>query len=687
MSDTRELTTLMFTDMVGFTSATQQNEANALALLARQQRLLRSVLPRFRGREIKTMGDGFLVEFSSALEATLCAIEIQRSVREANRTAPSDGRIDLRIGLHLGDVVRRGRDVVGDAVNVASRIEPLADAGGICLSEEVYAQVHNKLGTPLASLGSQRLKNVRLPMDVYKVVLPWEAEPARREVPEASVSPAGQRVAILPFVNMSPDPADEYFADGLTEEVTMAVSNLSRLQVIARTSMMSFKTKAATVREIGRTLEVASVLEGSVRKVGDELRVTAKLIDVASESQVWSAAFDRRFKGILRIQGEIAAGIAGALRLRLASSEKKEIGRRPTDDLEAYTSLLRGESLLEQANTDHDIMAARDAFDQTLERDPQCVAALVGRSRAQLILWIEGFRSGEEVLREGEASARRALRIDPNAAEAHLALAAARLYSWDFPGAERASRKAIELKPNLARAHSLRARILAIQRRFEEAEPPALRALALDPLSAPAHWLAGSVYLFWGRPAEGLPLLRRAVELAPRDTNGYENLGICLLKLGRAREGLAELETADRLASGRDPMVRTSLAWAYVHAGAREKARRVLEEMRSEVEQGRGYATALAGLHAILGENDQTFAWLERARREHLGVTPFIMLAIWFDSVRGDRRFGSFVRRMKGGGTSPRSSRATRRVSTGPKGRPASRPRSRSRGVGRRITR
>jgi len=278
----------MFTDMVGYTALGQKNESLSIVLVEEQRRVIRPILTKHAGREIKTIGDAFLVEFPNAVDAVRCAYDIQRAVREFNLSLASDKRIHLRVGVHVGEVVESQGDILGDSVNVASRIEPLAEYGGVCISRPVYDLVKNKVDIPLSSMGQKSLKNVAEPMEVYKMVLPWEKE--------TMSSPAQlnkNRVAILPFVNMSPDPNDEYFADGITEEMISTVSGISGLSVISRTSVMGFKGTTKKITEIGNELGAGSILEGSFRKAGNKVRVTAQLIDVGRDSHVWAQNYDR----------------------------------------------------------------------------------------------------------------------------------------------------------------------------------------------------------------------------------------------------------------------------------------------------------------------------------------------------------------------------------------------------------
>ncbi|TMI41573.1 adenylate/guanylate cyclase domain-containing protein, partial [Candidatus Bathyarchaeota archaeon] len=273
----RRLAAIMFTDMVGYTALSQKDEGYSLQLLKEQRKLVRPFFPKHSGREVKTFGDAFLVEFASALEAVRCAFDIQQALHELNSGRPPESRLLLRIGVHLGDVIHSQNDVYGDDVNVASRIEPLAEPGGICITRQVYDHIKNKFEFPLSSLGKKELKNISEPTEVFRVILPWQKEVA--------VSPGFDvhRLAVLPLANISPDPKDSYFADGMTEELITVLSQLEGLRVIARTSVDHYAGREKRVSQIAQELQVGSVMEGSVRMAKDRIRVTVQLINTTNE--------------------------------------------------------------------------------------------------------------------------------------------------------------------------------------------------------------------------------------------------------------------------------------------------------------------------------------------------------------------------------------------------------------------
>src|SRR5438094_1606863 len=362
----------MFTDMAGYTALGQRNESLALALAEEQRKLLRPICKRHNGKESKSLGDAFLVESSNAIDAVRCAYDAQRTSREFNISQPSDQRIKLRIGLHLGDVVESEGDISGDAVNIASRIQSLAEDGGICVTRQVYDQVQNKFDLPLKSLGTKALKNVSAPLEVYKMVLPWE-----KEQKGAGAQLETSRVAVLPFPNMSPDPGDSYFADGITEEIISTLSGVSGLNVISRTSVMGYKGTTKRVKEIGGELEAGSVLEGSFRKAGNRIRVTAQLIHVGDDRHVWAHSYDRNLDDVFGVQTDIAKQVSDALRVKILAPEANRIERKPTESTKAYTLYLRGRYHLNRRSIE-DIKKGEQYFDHAVREDPEFALGYVG---------------------------------------------------------------------------------------------------------------------------------------------------------------------------------------------------------------------------------------------------------------------------------------------------------------------
>ncbi|HKT21860.1 MAG TPA: adenylate/guanylate cyclase domain-containing protein, partial [Nitrososphaerales archaeon] len=403
----RKLAAVMFTDMVGYTLLGQKNEQLSVALAREQRRLIRPLLARHGGREVKTMGDSFLVVFTNALDAVRCAYDIQRAVREFNFSVAGETQIHLRIGVHLGDVVEARGDIAGDAVNLASRVEGQAADGGVCLTQQVYDQVLNKFELPLVSMGARSLKNVVRPVELYSVEMPWT-----RAAPTPAAAPSRQRIAILPFANFSPDPGDDYFADGMTDEIISKVSGISGLSVISRTSAMGYKGTSKNVKVIGQELEVGSILEGSLRKVGNRIRVAAQLIDVTGDRHVWSQNYEKELDDVFAVQSDVAQKIAESMEVSLLESERTNIRRIPTKSLSAYESYLQGLYLFNKGRS-ASVQASIECLEGAIRLDPkfsQAYAALgniyVASAGEQMPLR-EAFAKAEQMIAA-------ALRLDPD---------------------------------------------------------------------------------------------------------------------------------------------------------------------------------------------------------------------------------------------------------------------------------
>jgi len=629
----------MFTDMVGYTALGQKNESLSLALVEEQRKLVRPILARHNGREIKTIGDAFLVELPSALEAVRCAYDIQRATREFNITLPSEKRIHLRVGIHIGDVVESQGDISGDAVNVASRIEPLAEDGGVCLTRQVYDHVQNKFELPLESLGSKSLKNVSLPLEVYRIVLPWSEE---KVVTTARFD--RNRIAILPFANMSPDPKDEYFADGMTEELISTISGIRELSVISRTSVMGYKGTGKKVTEIGRELRVGTVLEGSVRKAENTVRITVQLLDASEDKHLWAKSYDRELRGIFAIQSDIADKIAEALRVELLAGERRSIGKVLTESVEAHSLYLKGIYNFEKGSPS-DIERAIQYLELACEQDPgfalayaklaHCYVSVAGESRSSL----EAFPKAKQFLA-------RALSLDNGLAEAHHYRAAVSFqYDWDWEATERSAKQAISLNPSLVPAHTGYAWFLAAMGRFDEAVSETNLALELDPVSPFPAWICAVVNWMAGRNSRARELCMRALETYPDFARGHQLLALLDGMESKAEEAVRE---SDKMISISDEaLFRESQAQVYAVVGLKEKAREILNGLLSG--NFRGYASPMeiGVAYYLLGEKDSGFQWIQKAYEARDANLPMTCRWPTSNAAREDPRFAKLLGRMK----------------------------------------
>ncbi len=630
----------MFTDMVGFTARTQADEARALRVLDLHNQLLRPVFPRFNGREVKTIGDSFLVEFESALEAVGCAIEIQRVLQEYNASTEEAGQIVVRIGVHLGDVVHTAGDVFGDAVNIASRIEPLAEPGGICVTDPVVAQVRNKLDATFERMTPSELKNLESPPAVFRIRWRGGTDPVT-----PSVAPAAppHRVAVLPLSNLSPDPADEFFADGLTEELITELSRNPGLQVIARTSVMGYKKAPKGIRDVGRELKVDVALEGSVRKSGNRLRVTAQLIDTRSEAHLWAGRFDREFGEIFALQSEIAARVAEALTIELTPRSPEAPGKSSTPSVAAYENYLRGRQHWWQAS-ESDYRTAIRYFEKAIELDPEFALAWCGLADSHALLGNHGYVPLAEALEQAETAARKALSLNPRLADAHVSLAPILYNRYDWAGAIAELRTAVHLDPNNVLGNYWLAVVLAVEGQLAEALEISRKVASLDPLSRQAV-LQPAMFLYLSRDFEGA--LRHLNEVEQR--LGFRSdvyLGLSKLALGDPEGALAHLRKAASGAFENTPTRRVDLAVACARAGKREEAQKLLDKLVADAEAGKVPAGPLGLAFAAIGENDRAFEWFERAYQEQtvLGVEDLVSDP-FVDGIRSDPRFPELLRK------------------------------------------
>ena len=648
----RRLAAIMFTDMVGYTTLGQKNESLSLALVDEQRKLIRPILNKHDGREVKTMGDSFLVEFSSALNAVRCAYDIQRAAREFNISLPVERRVHLRVGVHLGDVLNSQGDISGDAVNVASRINYLADDGGVCLTRQVYDHVQNKFELPLKSLGPQSLKNVNAPVEVYRMEMPWDEKRATQPTELDK-----RRIAVLPFANMSPDPADEYFADGLTEELISKLSLVKGLRVIARTSVMSYKNKDKRISEIGAELGVGSIVEGSFRKAGNKIRVTTQLIDVRDDQHVWAQSYDRNLDDVFAVQTDIAKQVSDTLKVKILEAEIDWIDRKPTESTEAYTLYLRGRYHFNRRGVE-DIVKASEYFGQAVREDERFALGYVGLADCYAVLSNIGINSGANH-QKAKIAAAKGLELDGDLAEAHATRGLILLQEFNLREAEEEFRKAIELKPNYASAHHWYARLLVSKLSWDEALKQIERAVELDPFSQVINLNHAHYYRRRGDYDKALELYKKAAELDPNFAMAHFDLAVIYGRMKRRADMKLEAKIAIERGT-REAKIAVGLGRGTYHRPVKildalvayfdndqEKVRKLLAELESHFGEPLAIsALQAAGLHFYLGENEKGFEWLEKSYSRKEDDLLYIRTDELFDGIRSDPRYQDLLKRI-----------------------------------------
>ncbi|MDG6986118.1 MAG: tetratricopeptide repeat protein [Nitrososphaerota archaeon] len=620
----RRLAAIMFTDMVGYTALGQRNEALSLELVEEQKRLIRLAVRADNGRDVKTIGDAFLIEFPSALNAVRCAYAIQKAVREYNISSSEERRFQIRIGIHLGDVVDTDGDISGDAVNVASRIESLAEPGGVCLTRQVFDHVQNKFELSLVSVGEKQLKNVASQIELYRMKMPWEKEDM--ESPNKSDT---KRIAVLPFANMSPDPNDEYFADGMTEELISAMSKVIGLEVTSRTSVMQYKKNPRMVKDVSRELGVGSVLEGSVRKTGDRLRITVQLIDSRKDLHLWSETYDRKLEDVFATQSEIAERVAGALKVKLLAQEMTRIQEEPTKNIEAYTNCIKGVQTIRKGWSEEDTWKAIGFFERAIELDPEYATPHAWLATCYLTPYVTAtvgsILPASQAVPVAERAIKRSIELDPSLAEAHLASGQLCKLRLNWKEAEKEIRRAIELDPSVSGGQSTYAWTLLSMGRHQEALAAATKALKLDPLSPDTHEALGFAYYCMRAYDDAIKCIQRMEEWGANPMLVSSRLGWLYLEKGWYDKALKEWEKVG---------LEADLAVLYAKMGRTDEARKILMQAKKEGYQGWG----LIEIHLALGDTDEAIQLLERAYELQDAFTFSLMFSHLWDGVRSDPR-------------------------------------------------
>jgi len=544
----RRLAAILAADVAGYSRLIEADEEGTLGRL----KVLRSELiyPKIaghKGRIVKTTGDGLLVEFASVVDALRCAAEVQAAIAESNDLSPPDRRIEFRIGIHQGDIVVEDGDIFGDGVNVAARLEGLAEPGGICVSARVQEDASGRLDLAFEDMGEQALKNIARPVRAYRVVT--AAGSAFTRASPGPALPDKPSIAVLPFANMSGDPEQEYFADGMVEEIITALSQIGWLFVIARNSTFTYKGRAVDVKQVGRELGVRYVLEGSVRKAGTQVRITGQLIDALTGTHLWASRFDGSLEDIFELQDRVAVSVAGVVEPALQAAEMRRSAARPTTDLSAYDLYLRALSTFYPITKER-VSAALGLLEQAIAIDPNYGPALSWAAICHMRLVNDGWTEAPETNRgKATALARQALQMAQNDPGTLANAAEALAYFGEDIGAM------IELVD---------------------------RALALNPSFARGWYRSGVLRVWAGQPDLAIEHVETSLRLSPRERMGQPLtvLGIAYFLKRRFDEAASKLLPSIQNHPGFPNSYRT-LAACYAHMGRLDEARAILARLRT----------------------------------------------------------------------------------------------------------
>ncbi len=573
----RKLIAIMSVDVAGYSRLMNEDEVGTLATLnSHMNELVEPCVERHHGRIVKLMGDGALIEFPSVVGAVQCAHEVQTGIAERNVDQPHERRIEFRIGVNLGDVIVEGDDIFGDGVNVAARLEGLAEPGGICISGAAAEQVRKKLDLAFHFDGEHRLKNIAEPVPVYRVSTesPAAQTQGKEHRPELPEKPS---IAVLPFDNLSGDVEQEYFSDGITEDIITELSRFRNLFVIARNSTFAYKGKPVNIQQVGRELGVQYVLEGSVRKSGDRIRVTAQLIDAGTEHHIRAERYDRRLEDVFAVQDELTETIVATLEGQVEVAARVRAERKYPENLKAYDFMLRGRAII--AHTAKDNLRAREMYQRAAELAPDSARAWTGLALTHMLDFTSRWSdSPKKSLEEAFTLATKAVALDESDSDTHRVLGS----------------------------------ILVYRNELEQARAHLERALQLNPNHATPHCTLGGIYIYLGQPREALETIEAAIRLNPHHPSWYLwHLAFALLMSEKYESAIATLRNA--LARYQDFVTpRRHLAVCFMRLDQPEKAR---AEVREILKLDPGYSLKRLAERLPFQEPAQRDAYLDDLRR------------------------------------------------------------------------
>lgn len=671
----RRLTVILAADAVGYSRLMSGDEAATLASLNDSRSVFLERVQTHQGRVIDTAGDSVLAEFPSPIEAVSASVEIQQELARRNAALPEARRMMFRIGINLGDVIESKGAIYGDGVNVAARLQALADPGGICISGTVFDQVEGKMPLSFKSLGEQTVKNIPKPVRTYRLAGSYSTPPVPRRKRSLGRSGAaviavlvaawiawwqatswdnargssgttgGQpRLAILPLDSISPNAEDEYLANGMTEELISRMSRIEGLDVIARTSVMQYKGAGKNIATVGKELKVGAVLEGSIRKSGSKIRMTVQLIDVETQGHLWSQDYDRELKDVLATQSEIAEQVTRALHVRLLRpGHFATVGA--SVDPETYTLYLKG---LHQSGffTPEGLKKSIVYFKQAIDRSPNDARSWSGLAKAYLLLGWWAYAPPTEAFPNAKSAAEKALAIDGNLAQAHITLGMARfLFDWDWLAAEKSLLTAVELSPGSSDARLFHGIWLKAMGRNQQAVVEIVRANELDPLNLMASAELGWVAYYGGRLDEAAQGCRRTLEVDTRYLFALSCLQMALA-MTKDPEAIAVSKTMVDVTAG-DAYFLGQLGWAYGLMGQRADALKILAGLKEKSATTEIPSGAFLYVYMGLGDRDTALAYMEKAYRERSADLVWIRNAPEFAWLRADPRFQSLLAKMR----------------------------------------
>jgi adenylate cyclase len=632
----RQLAAILFADMTGYTALMNQNEELAVIKRRRLKQVLESAVALHSGKVLQYYGDGSLTIFNSAIDCVRCAISIQHQLGQ-------EPKVPLRMGIHTGDVIIEEEAVYGDGINLASRIESMAVPGGIFISEKVYDEIRNH-DIATRELGYFELKNIRQPVRIFAIASEGIVVPGREDL-RGKTAQTGNRLAVLPFVNMSADPENEYFSDGITEELLNALAKVDELKITSRTSSFAFKGKNEDIRDIAIQLNVDKILEGSVRKSGNRVRVTAQLINAADGYHVWSETYDRNLTDIFELQDEISGIIANKLRQNLLPEEKKEtLVKTPVRNMDAYTWYLKGLHYWNKL-TPADSKQAILCFERAIDIEPAYAHAYAMVAACYSYLGATGQMLPANAFKIVHQFADKALQLDSTIAEGHVARGSAYLfYDWNFDKAYGSLQKAIELNPAVVDAYELLSFYYVIVGEKEKAVDILEDLITIDPLSPSVAHSLGSMYVFAKRYDEAIAQADKVLDVYPQMRACLELKAWATGMKGDWEKALPMFEEVHRLTN--HPLKGLmGLAVTYARLGRRDDVMECIRRMeqRQREEPDTVIDADLAAAWFSIGNLDKTFYHLQQCIDKRVGPVSFFLEYPAYEGIKDDPRYLDIV--------------------------------------------
>jgi TolB-like protein/Tfp pilus assembly protein PilF len=638
MSSTRQLAAILFTDIEGYTAVMQEDEALALKLLDKFKRKIEKEVPDHHGRILELRGDGALCSFPSTLECVRAALAIQIDMQH-------EPKVPLRMAIHTGDIIADGDAIYGDGVNIASRMETLAVPGSIFISGRVHDDIRNQKDITTVSMGRYHLKNVREEIELYAIQHPGIVLPDASNPDGKGMKVGPCCILVLPFVNLSQDPKQEYFSDGLTEELIYNLSKLSDLRVISRTTSMKYKKTDKDAITIGKETGASYIMEGSVRTQGKQLRITAQFIDAQRDVHLWADNFQGTLDDVFDIQEKVASNIADALKYTLSSDEKDKLQKRPTENLEAYQLYLQGRFFWNKRNEEGLLTASR-FFERSIDKDPNFALAWAGLADTYNLLGEYTNYSRKELHPKGKAAVNKALELDKNLAEAHISYASLlMLNEWDWKRAESEFKIGLELNPNYATGHHWYSELLLFEGKHEEAVDEIALASALDPISMAIMKDLGMTLYYSRQYDKAIEKALATLVLDPDFIAVHRLLSLCYQVKGLHDLSLIENDKWGELT--RNP-IKTKLAKAQIlaTAGRKDEALQVTHDLLTNYALGHNDYRSMGLIFVALGDVDTAFDWLNKSYERHEEALCSLKVDPKLDPVRKDPRFNELVRKI-----------------------------------------